>query len=297
MIPYGPHYSTQGQISIRLGIVLALKNRDSTEKGLAAMDNFFSIDAFSGQTTLVTGGTSGIGRRTAIEFAAHGANVVISGRNQSRGNAVVDEIRSQGGNVELILGEITDSTFCDYLVAQTVERLGSLDILVNNAGIAFHGPIDLMSNDDWHRLLDTNLSSVFFMSRAALRVMKKQRKGSIINIASEAALRGIANTAAYSATKGAIVTMTQVMALDCANEGIRINTICPGDIDTPMMDYAWHDRANSRKAIRDSVKNHVPLAMVGHPCDIAFSAMYLASDAARFVTGASLPIDGGTTAR
>ena len=110
-------------------------------------------------------------------------------------------------------------------------------------------------------------------------------------------IRDRSNTAAYSATKGAIVTMTKVMALDYANQGIRINAICPGDIDTPMMDYAWHAHTNSRKAIRDSVKKHVPLAMVGHPCDIAFSAMYLASEAARYVTGALLPIDGGTTAR
>jgi len=257
----------------------------------------FSPAAFAGKVALVTGATSGIGAGTAKAFAAHGARVMLSGRDRARGEAVVAEIVASGGTAELVIGDVADAKFCQSLVEDTVARLGGLNILFNNAGIVMHGKIESHSDAAWQTLLDTNVSSVFYLSRAATGHMKQQGGGAIINMSSECGLIGYENLAAYSATKGALVMFTKVLALDHARDNIRVNAVCPGDIDTPMMDAGLAVKEVSPEEIREKLKLHIPIGRVGEAEDVAALVMYLASDAAGFVTGAIVPVDGGTTAR
>ena len=262
------------------------------------MTPLFAKDAFAGRTVLVTGATSGIGEGTARAFAAHGANVMLNGRDAARGEAVLDEIAQEGGRAALSLGSVADAAYCDRLVAETAERFGRLDVLFNNAGICLHGPVDETPDDAWDELIAINVSGSFYMARAAVRQMKAQGQGgAIVNMSSECGLIAYERLPAYSATKGAIVMLTKCMAMDHAKDRIRVNAVCPGDIDTPMMDQGWQHLELTSAEIRERLKEHIPLGKVGYPVDIANAVMYLASDAAGFVTGTMLPIDGGTTAR
>lgn len=261
------------------------------------MTSIFASDAFAGQVVLITGATSGIGAGTARAFAAHGASVMLNGRHAERGLAVRDAIRSSGGTAELSVGDVANSSYCDSLVDQTIQRYGRVDVLFNNAGIVVNSRIEDMDDTTWGHLIDTNLSGSFFMARATVRQMKKQRRGTIINMASECALIAYENLAAYSATKGAIAMLTKVMAIDHARDGIRVNAVCPGDVDTPMTETTWQQLNLSRAEVLQKLNAHIPIGRIGRPLDIAHAVMYLASDAASFVTGALLSVDGGTTAR
>ena len=260
------------------------------------MKQLFVTDAFAGRAVLITGATSGIGRASAEAFAACGAKVLCSGRDEERGEALIDVIRAAGGTAEFIAGDVTDSIFCDALVSETAERFGRLDALFNNAGIALIGEIDEFSDADWKRIVDVNLNAVFYVARAAVRQMKRNGGGAIVNMSSISGLHGFPGSPAYAATKGAVVLLTKVMALDHAKNNIRVNAICPGDIDTGMTDEFYASEGKEPAELRAWLFENTPLGRIGTVEELAQCVLFLASDGAAFMTGAMMSVDGGLCA-
>src|SRR5580704_6389596 len=190
---------------------------------------------FAGKVVLITGSTTGIGEACAGGFAESGAKVMVSGRHVDRGHAVVEAIRAAGGSAQFAAVDLRVAGACERLVGDTVERLGGLDVLVNNAGILYTANALDTSDEQWLDTMAVNVNALFYMSRAAVRHMKAAGKGgAIVNVASEWGLNGEPNHVAYCASKGAVVQITRCMALDHAADGIRINSVCPGEIHTRM---------------------------------------------------------------
>ena len=245
-----------------------------------------------GKTALITGGASGIGRATALLFAREGAAVVIVDVNREAGQKVVREISGAGGRAIFERAEVTRSVDCQRTVERTVREFGGLDILFNNAGIIRRASVVETSEEDWDAVMAVNVKSVFLMCREVIRIMAAAGRGSIINTASGWGLAGGARAAAYCASKGAVVLMTKAMAIDHGRQNIRVNCICPGDTDTAMLrsEARQLDEPEDR-FLSEAAKR--PLGRVGRPEEIANAALYLASDAASFVTGAALVVDGG----
>ena len=250
----------------------------------------------SGKSVIVTGATSGIGAATARAAASAGARLMLTGRSAERGAGGLAEARAAGADAEFTAGDVTEAGFADRLVAGTVERFGRLAVLVNNAGIALRGPIDRCSDDDWQRTLAVNATGVFYMARAAVRQMKRQGAGAIVMVASDWALVGGANAFAYCASKGAVLQMARAMALDHGPDGIRVNAICPGDIETPMLLDGIAKRGLDAAEGLKQLGAQFPLGRVGQAAEVAKAILFLASDAASYMTGAALAVDGGHTA-
>lgn len=250
---------------------------------------------FDGKTTLVTGATSGIGRATALAFAKSGAKLILTGRNAERG---ADVERDCGENALFVAGDVTDSLFASRLVAKAVDRFGALDILVNNAGIGGGGNAPSTSDQDWMGVMATNLDAVFYFCRAGIRQMRRQgHGGAIVNIGSDWSLVAGRDAVAYCASKGGVLMLTKSMALDHARENIRVNVVCPAEIDTPMIDEAARRRGKDIAEARVAYAEAIPMGRIGAPEDVAAAVLFLASDAARFITGTALSVDGGTTAQ
>jgi NAD(P)-dependent dehydrogenase (short-subunit alcohol dehydrogenase family) len=247
------------------------------------------------KVALITGGTSGIGEATALLFSKEGAKVAITGRNNERGTAVVQQIKQQGGDATFIRADVSLAADCRRAVDETVRAFGRLDILFNNAGVFYPQTALECSEQQWDEQINVNLKGTFLMSKFALPSMIAQGQGVIINNSSGWGLVGGDHAVAYCASKGGVVLMTKAMAIDHGRQGIRVNCICPGDVETPMLPADAKMRGLSwDKYLQDC--NNRPMGRIGSPDEIAKAVLFLASDDSSFMTGAALVVDGGGTA-
>jgi NAD(P)-dependent dehydrogenase (short-subunit alcohol dehydrogenase family) len=250
------------------------------------------MGSLTGKRALITGGASGIGRATALLFAREGAAVSVVDLDEVGGQAVVREIVNNGGQAIFVRCDVTQAKACQRVVQQTVSELGGLDILFNNAGIIRRATVIDTTEEEWDRVMAVNVKSIFLLSKYAIPVMAQAGGGVIINTASGWGLVGGRKAAAYCASKGAVVLLTKAMALDHGEQNIRVNCICPGDTDTPMLRNEARQLGESYEDLIAEAADR-PLRRIGRPEDIAQAALYLASDASSFVTGATLVVDGG----
>ena len=247
---------------------------------------------FNDQRVLITGGTSGIGAAAAQAFAGAGARVVINGRNRDNAQRLIEASNAARGEIRFIEGDLGDREACDRVVAESSACLGGLDILVNSAGIIYHATAEETTDQQWLDTMNINVNAMFFVCRAALPQLRRSR-GTIVNIASDAALSGSYHLTAYCASKGAVLQMTRAMALDYAHEGIRVVPVCPGDVDTPMLRGEFRDRGLDADAGLAESAAGVPLQRVCSAEEVAHMILYASSDSARFITGYPLVIEGG----
>jgi NAD(P)-dependent dehydrogenase (short-subunit alcohol dehydrogenase family) len=243
-----------------------------------------------GKVGLVTGGTSGIGRDTAVLFAKAGAKVVVAGRREPEGTETIELIRAAGGDALFVKADVSKASEVDTLIQKAVERFGRVDVAFNNAGIeGLWVPIVRQSEEDWDRTIDINLKGVWLCLKYEIRQMLKQGGGgAIVNMASVTGLVGSGGAAAYSASKHGVIGLTKSAALETAKSGIRINAVCPAVIETPMA-----QRLFGAPQVHKSVLSSHPIGRFGRPGEIAEAVVWMCSDRASFMTGQSLILDGG----
>jgi NAD(P)-dependent dehydrogenase (short-subunit alcohol dehydrogenase family) len=245
---------------------------------------------FSDKVALITGGSRGIGLATAKCFADAGAAVTLVARDGQRGEAAAREL-----GAVFVPADVRLAADCERAVAETLAAHGRLDVLVNGAGIIYRNrTVEQTTEEEWDATMDTNLKGAFLMSKYALPALRESR-GTIVNVASYVALVGFAGSCAYAASKAALVNLTRTMALDHAGEQIRVNCVCPGSVATDMIYEAWELYGDVEEAERLWSSKH-PLGRIAAPEEVARTILFLASDAASFVTGVALPVDGGITA-
>ena len=245
--------------------------------------------ALTGRIALVTGGTRGIGRGIAVALASAGAKVIITGRGAAHGAAVVSELEKHAGGT-FIEADLFDDDAVGRLIPDAIARFGGLDILVNNAGIDADGPILDMPLENWRKVIRFNLEVPFRLSQAAARHFVGKGKGAIVNIGSIYSLVSAAEAGSYAASKHGLVGLTKTMAIELASSGVRVNAIAPGLVQTDMTESIW-----SKPGF--DITSRMPAGRIGTPGDIAGAVVFLASDAADFIHGQVLTIDGGRLAR
>ena len=239
-----------------------------------------------GKTAIVTGGTRGIGAAVAALLAEHGAAVVVSGRDAARLQNAVQELEERGASVHGVVADAAKREDADRLVEAAKERYGRLDLLVNNAGITRDGLLIRMKDDDWDRVMEVNLRGAFLMTRAAAKLMVRQRSGRIINIASTAGAMGNPGQANYSAAKAGLIGFTKATARELAHWGVLVNAVAPGLIETDMA-------AAIPAEAREALLAQVPLKRIGSPREVAEMVGFLAGDGAAYVTGQVFHVNGG----
>jgi NAD(P)-dependent dehydrogenase (short-subunit alcohol dehydrogenase family) len=246
----------------------------------------------AGKVAIVTGGGSGIGRATAELFAREGAKVVVADYKADLGHETVQAIEDAGGNAQFVQVDVSDSAQVQKMVQTTLDAFGGIDVLFNNAGVLIFGTILDTDEQAWCRIMSINLTGTFLCSRAVLPHMIERGGGAIINVTSSTGAHDAApNAAAYIASKGGVALLTRAMAIDHADDNVRVNAIAPGPTETPML------RDNLSQEELDAFAATFPMKRLGQPYELAAAALFLASDEASFVTGAILAVDGGQTAQ
>jgi NAD(P)-dependent dehydrogenase (short-subunit alcohol dehydrogenase family) len=254
----------------------------------------FTMTRFTGKTVFISGASSGIGKVTALAFAAEGAQLALIGRRQPEGEATAQAIRDQGGKALFIQADVTQEAAIQSAIQQTVQHFGRLDVAFNNAGVTSAlGPLPTIGSDSYYEVLDGNLTSVFYAMKYQLEQMGKQGSGVIINNASIAGVIGMPNAAVYVAAKHGLIGLSRSAALEYAQANIRVNVIAPGGVDTPMF-RSTMGATDEGAAYMASLH---PMGRVSQPEEIAKAVLFLASDDSSFITGATLMADGGFTAR
>jgi NAD(P)-dependent dehydrogenase (short-subunit alcohol dehydrogenase family) len=242
---------------------------------------------------LITGALTGIGRATALAFAREGAHLVVSGRREEEGEKLVAELRKLGGEAEFVRSDVRHETEIQGLVDKTVARFGRLDVAVNNAGTeGTPGPIAEQTAESYAAIFDTNVLGTLLSMKHELRVMVTQGHGSIVNVSSTFGRAGGAGASVYVASKHAVEGLTKAAALEAAESGVRVNVVAPGPIETGML-----NRFTGTAAKKAALVSGVPMKRAGTPEEIAQTIVFVASDKASFITGASIAVDGGKLAR
>jgi NAD(P)-dependent dehydrogenase (short-subunit alcohol dehydrogenase family) len=249
----------------------------------------------SGKVALITGGGTGIGRACALAFAREGAKIAVAGRRREPLEAVVHEIEGAGGKALALTCDVTQTASVAAALSQSEEHFGRLDTIVNNAGAVVVATAEHTSDEDWQKVIAANLTGTFLVSRAALPLLRKAGGGSIVNIGSVLGLVARKERAAYCAAKAGVSGLTRAMAVDHAKDRIRVNCICPTIVETELGMQSIRQAPNAEAEIQRRIAE-IPIGRMGTPEDVALMAVYLASDEASWVTGASFPLDGGVTA-
>jgi NAD(P)-dependent dehydrogenase (short-subunit alcohol dehydrogenase family) len=250
----------------------------------------------NGKTAIITGGGSGIGRAAVLLFARKGAEVCVVDRDQERAATVAGEVISAGGKAYAATADVSNSAEVTAMVNAAQAKWGHVDVLVNNAGYGIAGTVADTEEADWNALMATNVNGVFFGCKAVIPIMAKQGGGSIINTASAASVVGIYNRAAYVASKGAVAALTRAMAMDHADQKIRVNCVGAGTVESPYYDKLFAESPDAA-GLRHHLESRQLFNRLGRPEEIAAAMLFLASDESSFCTGSTLFADGGWTAR
>lgn len=247
---------------------------------------------FENKTVVITGGAGGVGQALVRLFAAEGARLMISDINAEGCQAMVDEARRLGAEADCLAGNLREKEYCEAVIARTAERFGGVDILLNNAGIIPRGTIEETTDEMWFTAMDVNLNAVFFLCRAAIPHMKRRGGGAIVNTSSVWGTYPGPGHVAYCTSKGAVAALSRNLGRDCAPLGIRVNAVCPHEINTPMIRSGFERRGLDPDKAIEELNRTVPLGRIAEPEDIADVIAFLASDQARYIAGETVEVTG-----
>jgi NAD(P)-dependent dehydrogenase (short-subunit alcohol dehydrogenase family) len=253
------------------------------------------VTRLAGKSAVITGGGTGIGQAIAVAFGREGAQVAVAGRRKNKLEETLHLLQQTGCASLSYECDVTTAADTEGVIKTAEDAFGKVNVLVNNAGALSVSTVETISEEDWDRVMDTNIKGPFLMSRAALPAMRRAGGGSIINVGSVLGIVAIRDRAAYCASKGAISMLTRAMALDHAHDNIRVNCLCPSIVESDMTQNLFAETEAGRQA-RESRLASIPLARFGKPADIAGLAVFLASEESSWMTGTVIPVDGGVTA-